>query len=168
MLASAEMEFPAPNVQQRFTKAAYEVIRCVRRQHTADIVKRSVHQRGKVVGRRMLRPTPSRFQAGLALAFRVHPHTENWGPGVASGLRRAARSADILGVSRDRRARDASKAQPWRGAKCSLCQSSLVSKSELTFRSDRHAGLLPIGPQPVKPDKPKLKTSWPGWLGGWI
>jgi hypothetical protein len=22
-------------------------------------------------------------------------------------------------------------------------------------------------PQPVKPDKPKVKTSRPGWLGGW-
>ena len=39
--------------------------------------------------------------------------------------------------------------------------------SFLVCQQDHRHGLRVEAPQPVKPEKPKVKTSRPGWLGGW-
>ena len=38
--------------------------------------------------------------------------------------------------------------------------------SFLVCQQDHRHGLRVEAPQPVKPEKPKVKTSRPGWLGG--
>ena len=52
----AEILGPAPDVQHAFAEAADELIRCVRWQNFAEIIKRPVHHGGKLVRRSMLCP----------------------------------------------------------------------------------------------------------------
>jgi hypothetical protein len=63
---------PAPDVQHAFAKAADELIRYVRRQNLAEIIKRPAHHGRKLVCRRMLCPAATQLQTSLPIRRCVH------------------------------------------------------------------------------------------------
>jgi hypothetical protein len=65
-------------------------------------------------------------------------------------------------------------ARRWRSVKTEvkpMCASGyppfIDPKSHPFYTRPRDPGAPLLAPQPVKPEKPKVKTSRPGWLGGW-
>jgi hypothetical protein len=74
----------------------------------------------------------------------LYPHSE-YDP--ESGMLRAANRKITLGYAVNYPPRFDPKSSPY------------------CYKHDRNAPLL--APQPVKPEKPKVKTSRPGWVGGW-
>ena len=68
----AEILSPAPDVQHAFAEAADELIRCVRWQNFAEIIKRPAHHGGKLVRRSMLCPAATQLQTSLPICLCVH------------------------------------------------------------------------------------------------
>ena len=90
----AEILGPAPDVQHAFAEAADELIRCVRWQNFAEIIKRPAHHGGKLVRRSMLCPAATQLQTSLPICLCVHSpgHPRVRGPGEADAAPGPVRS----------------------------------------------------------------------------